>query len=77
LLVANKLDLLYDGNILADLAKLNQEPVTAVEGEKMAALIGADYLECFIASEETLHKILETAEKIAKRKEQDIFIQKN
>ncbi|XP_013390100.1 ras-like GTP-binding protein Rho1 [Lingula anatina] len=65
-LVGNKKDLRCDPNMIRELAKMNQKPVSYEDGQTMAYKIGAfAYLECSSMSKEGVQEIFEIATRAA------------
>ncbi|KAI9229570.1 MAG: GTP-binding protein rho5 [Piptocephalis tieghemiana] len=66
LLIACKKDLRNDPRTIEELRRLNQRPVTAEEGEKIAAQIGAHrYLECSARTNDGVREVFEHAARAA------------
>jgi Ras family protein A len=66
LLVACKKDLRDDPKTNADLARMNQRPVSRAEGNAVAQKIGAaGYVECSAKTGESVREVFQTATRFA------------
>ncbi|KAJ3413208.1 GTP-binding protein Rho1 [Chytridiales sp. JEL 0842] len=66
IVVGLKKDLRSDMNIITELKKANQKPITPEEGEKIAKEVGAErYMECSARSGEGVEEIFTLAAKIS------------
>ena len=79
LLVALKKDLRHDENVIKELKKTNQHPVTFEEGLQIATKINAyKYLECSAKSNDGVHEVFEHATRAAlmhrKKKKKECLI---
>jgi len=66
ILVGCNKDLRNDPNIIEELRKVHQKPVTYKEGKKVAVRIGAiKYLECALSDRDSVNEVLEWATRAA------------
>jgi len=66
ILVALKADLREDENVIREMKKLNQAPISTEEGQAVAAKIGAvKYLECSAKSKTGVNEVFEHATRAA------------
>lgn len=65
ILVGTKLDARSDQNIVADLKKKNQSPITISQGQQMCdKLNGKKYLECSAKTQQGLKEVFDEAIKV-------------
>ena len=68
-LVGNKKDLRKDKNVIDELAKRGQQPITVEDGHAMAQKIGAyAYLECSAKFNDGVKKVFDTATHVVMNK---------